>query len=226
MEFSLLNYFRPGQGRQTAFTASGRATFVSIGCAECHIPDLLIDDDRRVADTETAFDAVNGGFNRLFTTATTLFDEVPDGSGFPTLKVPREEPFLVEDIFTDLKRHDLGPAFHERNFDGTITTHFMTEPLWGVGSTAPYGHDGRSVDLREVILRHGGEAQAARDSFEALSERGKILVELFLQSLVLFPPPDTASVLNPADPTTPGYPQFGHGSIDLSVLFVDPSEKE
>jgi CxxC motif-containing protein (DUF1111 family) len=36
----------------------------------------------------------------------------------------------------------------------------MTEPLWGVGSTAPYGHDGRSINLREVILRHGGEALA------------------------------------------------------------------
>ena len=70
-----------------------------------------------------------------------------------------------------MKRHDLGPAFHERNYDGTTTTQFMTEPLWGVGSTAPYGHDGRSINLREVILRHGGEAQAARDAFAALPER-------------------------------------------------------
>ena len=45
---------------------------------------------------------------------------------------------------------------------------FMTEPLWGVGSTGPYGHDGRSMTLRDVILRHGGEAQGARDSFAAL----------------------------------------------------------
>ena len=42
---------------------------------------------------------------------------------------------------------------------------FLTTPLWGVGSTAPYGHDGRSINLTEVILRHGGEAQAARDAF-------------------------------------------------------------
>ena len=40
-------------------------------------------------------------------------------------------------------------------------TSFMTEPLWGVGTTAPYGHDGRSGTLEDVILRHGGEAQAA-----------------------------------------------------------------
>jgi CxxC motif-containing protein (DUF1111 family) len=38
----------------------------------------------------------------------------------------------------------------------------MTEPLWGVGSTSPYGHDGRSTTLQEVILRHGGVRHRAR----------------------------------------------------------------
>ena len=47
----------------------------------------------------------------------------------------------------------------------------MTTPLWGVGTTAPYGHDGRSINLAEVILRHGGEAQAARDAFAALARQ-------------------------------------------------------
>ena len=47
----------------------------------------------------------------------------------------------------------------------------MTTPLWGVGTTAPYGHDGRSINLKEVILRHGGEAQAARNAFAALSSQ-------------------------------------------------------
>lgn len=46
---------------------------------------------------------------------------------------------------------------------------FLTAPLWGVGSSAPYGHDGRSINLKQVILRHGGEAQASRDLFAALS---------------------------------------------------------
>ena len=50
---------------------------------------------------------------------------------------PLEGTFVVEGIFADFKRHDLGPAFHERNFDGSIQKEFVTEPLWGVGSTAP-----------------------------------------------------------------------------------------
>ena len=37
---------------------------------------------------------------------------------------------MVRNFFADMKRHDLGPKFHERNYDGTLTTQFMTEPLW------------------------------------------------------------------------------------------------
>jgi hypothetical protein len=36
---------------------------------------------------------------------------------------------VVKDFCSNLKRHDLGPAFHERDFDGTTVTHFVTEPL-------------------------------------------------------------------------------------------------
>jgi len=54
-------------------------------------------------------------------------------------------------------------------FDG-VPVDISTEPLWGVGSTPPYGHDGRSINLREVILRHGGEAKASRDLFAAMPD--------------------------------------------------------
>src|SRR5262245_43893136 len=101
------------------------------------------------------------------------------GAGRGDVMTPASSFFIIQrDPFRSVRRgrHNLGPKFHERNFDGTVTTHFMTEPLWGVGSTAPYGHDGRSVNLTEVILRHGVEAQAARDAFAALeaTEREQI----------------------------------------------------
>jgi hypothetical protein len=132
----------------------------------------------------------------------------------------------VRNIFTDFKRHDLGPAFYERGYDGTLRTAFLTTALWGAASTAPYGHDGRSVNLTEVILRHGGEAQATRDRFAELAAADKDRLLAFLGSLVLFPPDDTASDLDPGDPSTPGFPQFGHGSIKLTVLFNDPTDLE
>ena len=98
--------------------------------------------------------------------------------------------------------------------------------LWGVGSTAPYGHDGRSINLMEVILRHGGEAQDSRDAFAALPSRNREAVIGFLNSLIIFPPDDTASNLDPGDPSAPGFPQFRHGSIRLTSLFNNPSTVE
>jgi hypothetical protein len=213
LEFYLLNYFKPGTYRQTRATQLGHQLMAKIGCTRCHIADLPLTQDRRVADVETVYDSQRGGLNGLFATATPLHDEVDDGSEFPTKKPPLLQPFLVRNIFTDLKRHDLGPNFHEQDFNGTVRTRFMTMPLWGVGSTSPYGHDGRSINLEEVILRHGGEAQASRQAFAQLPEDEQDAVLRFLSSLVLFPPDDTASNLDP-------------DSISLRVLFNDTNDPE
>ena len=226
MEFYLLNYFKAGTYEQTKPVKQGFKHFKRIGCAECHIPDLVIDRDRRVADVETVFDKPRGTINELFATATPLFNEAADAPGLPTSKSPKHGSFVVRNIFADFKRHDLGPAFHERNFDGTVTTMFMTEPLWGVATTAPYGHDGKSINLKAVILRHGGEAQTSKEAFERLSDDEEAEMLVFLGSLVLFPPDHTASNLDPGNPSTPAYPTRGQGSIKLTVLFNDPSDPE
>jgi hypothetical protein len=55
---------------------------------------------------------------------------------------------------------------------------------------------------------------------------GQEWVIRFLESLVIFPPDDTASTLDPGNPDAPGFPQRGHGSIRLSELFNDPSDLE
>ena len=116
--------------------------------------------------------------------------------------------------------------FYERNYDGTMRTTFLTTALWGVGSTSPYGHDGRSMNLAEVILRHGGEAQLSRNRFANLDRQERRQLLDFLESLILFPPDDTASNLDPGDRNTPGYPQSGQGSIKLGVLFNNPNDPE
>ncbi len=225
-EFYLLNYFRPAVYEQTERTALGRKTFEQIGCASCHIPDLPLQHDRRVADVDTSFNTVRGNFNGLFATVMPLFKTIDDGSGLPSLKQPLGGSFVVQGIYTDFKRHDLGPNFHERNFDGTMQTQFMTTPLWGVGSTAPYGHDGRSINLAEVILRHGGEAFDSAQRFDRLEGDQRAAVLEFLGSLVLFPPDDTASNLDPGNRADPNFPQSGHGSIKLTGLFNDPNDPE
>jgi len=102
----------------------------------------------------------------------------------------------------------------------------MTRALWGIGTKSSHGHDGRSISLDDVILRHGGEAQAARDAYANLPGPESDALQKFLNSLVLFPPDDTASNLDPGNRSTPGFPQFGHGSIKLTVLFNDPTDPE
>jgi CxxC motif-containing protein (DUF1111 family) len=201
----------------------GRKAFELIGCAKCHIPNLLIVRDRRVADVDTVFDPDSGNFNRLFATALVLLANPSSLGQDGVAKMPAYQPFVVKNIFTDFKRHDVGPNFYERNYDGTMRTEFLTVALWGVGSTAPYGHDGRSINLTEVILRHGGEARASRDVFAALPAITRNTIVAFLNSLILFPPDDTASNLDPGDRSAPGFPQLHHGSIRLTTLFNKPA---
>jgi hypothetical protein len=225
-EYYLLHYFKPAVYRQTENTRHGRRLFDKIGCGSCHVADLMIDHDRRVADLDTVYDPLRGNLNNLFATATAFLHETNDESGFPSIKTPNRGQFMVKDIYTDFKRHDVGAGFYERNYDGTVTKLFLTRPLWGVGSTSPYGHDGRSINLNEVILRHGGEAQASRDRYARLEAEEQDRILDFLNSLILFPPDDTASNLDPGNRATPGFPQFGHGSIKLTVLFNNPSDPE
>ena len=97
----------------------------------------------------------------MYAVPSLLVSENDDRSGYPTIKVPNRNSFTVRNFYADMKRHDLGPAFHERNFDGTLRMQFMTEPLWGVGSSAPYGHDGRSsnrTSIPEIATQPGSRS--------------------------------------------------------------------
>ena len=65
---------------------------------------------------------------------------------------------------------------------------FLTPRLWGVGSTAPYGHRGDFRMLDEIIAAHGGEARFARDAYLALDKSERDSVIAFLRSLVIETP--------------------------------------
>lgn len=130
LEFYLLNYFKPGVGRKTRDSERGQKLFQDIQCTGCHIQNLVIERDRRVADVETTYDRRRGIFNDLFAVATPQFQEVPS-SGSPSVKKPNGNRFVVKNIYADFKRHDLGSTFWERSFDGTLTKEFMTETTMG-----------------------------------------------------------------------------------------------
>jgi hypothetical protein len=100
--------------------------------------------------------------------------------------LPRRQAYTVRGLYSDLKYHDMGPDFYQMQFDGSLIRQWRTPPLWGVGTTAPYGHDGASLDLDAVIRRHGGEGLGSRKAYLGLTEDERRQVVSFLQSLVLY----------------------------------------
>jgi len=114
----------------------------------------------------------------------------------------------IVELFGDLKRHVMGPRLAEpvNEIAGDDVTPiptnpanrhtpdtFLTENLWGVGSTAPYMHDGRATTLAEAILEHGNgsttdtsEARFARANYLNRTTADKRAMIAFLGNLVLF----------------------------------------
>ncbi len=92
--------------------------------------------------------------------------------------------------YTDLLLHDLGEGLSDGRPDFLASgAEWRTPPLWGLGRTALvseasfYLHDGRARTLSEAIVWHGGEAQAARDRFVALSAADRQAILAFLNAL-------------------------------------------
>ncbi len=94
-------------------------------------------------------------------------------------------------LYSDLLLHDMGPELADYRPDGDATgSEWRTTPLWGLrlvedflNGQAFYLHDGRTSDLDEAILFHGGEAAAARDRFASLRVEDRVALLAFLKSL-------------------------------------------
>ena len=147
--------------------ARGDALFDEVGCEDCHRRGLGM--------------------------RNTVWLEYPDTTGAEPFAVelfhageePKGTPNVL--LFSDLKRHDMGPELAEAH---TRTGHphipaatWLTRPLWGLAETAPYLHDGRAATIPDAILAHGGEASDSRDAFEALPAEDQASLHVFLLSL-------------------------------------------
>ncbi|KRA50509.1 di-heme oxidoredictase family protein [Devosia sp. Root635] len=92
--------------------------------------------------------------------------------------------------YADFLLHDMGEGLADHRPEGQADGfEWRTPPLWGIGLTETVSghtfflHDGRARDLPEAILWHGGEAQAARDAFAAMSRTTRDDLVAFLESL-------------------------------------------
>lgn len=107
-------------------------------------------------------------------------------------KLPRDERGRVlVPLFGDLKRHKmtdrriaaLGNELLSQRFVGRDV--FMTAELWGVGSTAPYGHRNDFTTLDSIILAHGGAARTSRDAYEEAKPESRSALIAYLRTLVI-----------------------------------------
>jgi mono/diheme cytochrome c family protein len=183
----------------------GSSAFDAVGCAACHKHSLVLDDpvfrepSAHPSYRDTLFpsgaDPASLGLRSDFPLTIDLSDNhvenviVVNGQEVRLGSLPHVagSTAAVVELLGDLKRHDMGPGLAERIDEvGTGASVFMTENLWGVGSSAPYLHDGRATTLTEAILEHGGEAAAARSAFLALPTAAQTDLIAFLDNQVLF----------------------------------------
>ncbi len=88
------------------------------------------------------------------------------------------------EAYTDLLLHEVLPPDSQGIEEASANVReFRTAPLWGLGSSAPYLHDGRADTIEQAIEGHAGEADASRVSFGSLPADDRAALLAFLASL-------------------------------------------
>ncbi len=176
----------PQNAQWRDLAARGSDLFDDIGCAQCH---------KRTLPLHNLVFADPGSFDAAGTLRPGDLEQpvTYDLSRLPWVAaLPRDENGAVlVPLFGDLKRHKiadravnilgnelLGQRFVDRDV-------FMTSELWGIASTAPYGHRGDLTTLDAVIRAHGGAGRASRDTYIGSSDDDRTALIAFLKTLVI-----------------------------------------
>ena len=209
LELSALALIDPLSQTEIQSIRSGKQIFSRIGCASCHTPSL------RISDPIFSEPSQNPNYrDSIFPAGQNPVDELVDPQFPVTFNLTRDQPDniiqrpdggefrlgafeadsrgrAIVRLFGDLKRHEMGPGLAETIDEaGTGASTWITKELWGVGSTAPYLHDGRATTITEAILAHGGESQQSRQAFQGLSTNQQQRLVAFLENLILFKIPE------------------------------------
>lgn len=137
----------------------GSRLFKRVGCAECHVPTL---------------GDVVGIYSDLL--LHDMGDELADPAAANQPGTARPSPGSIPQYYGG-PRDVFATALPE------TTRQWRTPPLWGVGDSAPYLHDGRAGTLDEAILEHGGEATRSRKRYAALTIQARKKLLAYLESL-------------------------------------------
>ena len=171
-----------------AAAQTGEKLFDSFRCNQCHIRHLPLTSlsftDPGPLDVAGTIDIRQVDNPAIYDLSLMNWANSLDKNGNGDYLVP---------LFGDLKRHKmtdrkidaLGNELLSQRFVGRDI--FMTSELWGIGSTAPYGHRNDFSTLNEIILAHGGDARGSRDAYGSADENQRSSLIAFLKTLMIKP---------------------------------------
>ena len=148
-------------------------------------PDLAVDfDETRIASLSdhvrslavppTVPEQPQSFVDAMCSTCHTPFMETSDGGSVA--------------LFSNLLLHDMGDGLTSYGGEGSASpTEWRTTPLVGFRGQLPdhrFLHDGRAASIDEAIRWHGGEAEASRDAYIALSGLEKLKLTSFVLALM------------------------------------------
>jgi len=154
----------PKDRQQEEHWAKGARLFERVGCAECHLPEL-------------------GGIVGIYSDLLLhdMGSELADRAAANLPGAPN--PFDLPRSPGSSSRYYGGPDDIFGSLAIETTRQWRTPPLWGVGDSAPYLHDGRAETLDDAILAHGGEAATSREKYAALSIQRRNQLLDYLESV-------------------------------------------
>ncbi|MEM7463801.1 MAG: di-heme oxidoredictase family protein [Pseudomonadota bacterium] len=179
---------QPEQVAWTEAAENGQELFSDIGCSDCHVPALPLKSLKFI--DPGPMDA-SGTLNISQVAEPAVYDlQLLEWT--KQLERNKEGEILVP-LFGDLKRHVMTDVRNEQLGNELLSQRFvdrnifMTAELWGVRSTAPYGHRNDFSTLDEIILAHGGDAREAQLKYRDADDSDRSAIIAFLRTMVILP---------------------------------------
>ena len=143
-------------GRQSPLPAAavrGDSLFNSVGCAVCHVRNIT---------TAAPGTSINGG----------------------AFRVPNALGNKIIHPFSDFALHNIGTGDGIVQNAGQGSANMMrTAPLWGIRARNRLMHEGLNITIFDSIQLHAGQATAARNNFNALTNAQRSDLIAFVLSL-------------------------------------------